>query len=365
MREVFQKRISMLRKLMQSKDAHGLLISRCENFAWLTLGGRSHITLRENEGVASILITENRIQLFVNNIEIHRLFNEEIPKEIGDLFEPFEYSWWETERPFVLPYMEGKKVLSDTGRYGTEAIDLTEYRLVLSKPEIENYRKLGITTDRILGEIGKEITPEHTELEVEGMIYKAFMAEDIEPVLGLVFSDRSALEYRHNLPRELKLGKKAFFSVCARQKGLVVSSTRSVLFEKNPGFIDQHRRNCQVDAAAIAFSRPGTKLSEVFLKIQESFNEAGFPREWKNHHQGGLAGYLPREIVSGPSVEYSIEAGNAVAWNPTIKGTKSEDTVIVRKESNEMLSYPVNSNWPAITFEINGQVIRRPDILLK
>lgn len=365
MREIFLKRIEELRKLMQSKAAHGLLISRCENFAWLTFGGRSHITLRETEGVASVLITADRIQIFVNNIERQRLFKEEIPEEITEFFEPFEYSWWETERPFIVPYIEEKKVLSDTGRYGTEAVDLTEFRLVLSEPEIKNYRNLGKTVDRILEKIGNELTPELSELEVEGMIYKAFMTEDIEPILGLVFSDKSALEYRHNLPRNLKLGKKAFFSVCARQRGLVVSSTRSVLFDNNPGFIDQHRRNCLVDAAAIAFSRPGIKLSEVFSKIQESFGEAGFAQEWKKHHQGGLAGYLSREMVASPYGDYLMRPGNAIAWNPTIKGTKSEDTAIIGESGNEIISYPDNSNWPEISFEINGQTIRRPDILLK
>jgi len=77
-----------------------------------------------------------------------------------------------------------------------------------------------------------------------------------------------------------------------------------------------------------------------------------------------LAGYNPRELIATKDIDYPLRPGNVVAWNPTITGTKSEDTILVGENDVELLSYPEESEWPSLTFEIYGKVIRRPDILL-
>jgi hypothetical protein len=56
--------------------------------------------------------------------------------------------------------------------------------------------------------------------------------------------------------------------------------------------------------------------------------------------------------------------GNCIAWNPTITGTKSEDTAVLLKGTNEIVSFPPSSKWPALEFKFNGDTIRRPDIIL-
>jgi hypothetical protein len=49
------------------------------------------------------------------------------------------------------------------------------------------------------------------------------------------------------------------------------------------------------------------------------------------------------------------------AWNPSITGTKSEDTILVGPGSNEVLtSIP---DWPMLIVEAKGQNIPRPAIL--
>ena len=53
--------------------------------------------------------------------------------------------------------------------------------------------------------------------------------------------------------------------------------------------------------------------------------------------------------------------GQAYAWNPSITGTKSEDTILVGKEINEILTEI--EGWPLIKIEIEGRQVTRPAIL--
>jgi antitoxin VapB len=88
---------------------------------------------------------------------------------------------------------------------------------------------------------------------------------------------------------------------------------------------------------------------------------AGFPDEWRLHHQGGLAGYLPREIVATPETQDEVSVGQVYACNPSIAGTKSEDTILVGERDNKVLT--VIPGWPTLSVEIEGQTIERPRIL--
>ena len=367
LRKLFKEKIRNLRNYLSSRGADALLISRCDNFSWITFGARSHITLDTKEsGVASVLITKDNVYLFTDNIERLRLEKEELEPEILDELEIIEYRWFDGEYQALKPFIDGKRILSDTGTYGSKNVksEIDPFRFVLTEYEIENYRELGRMCDAIMNDEMRKLTPEMTELEVQGIFYNRLSREGIEPILTIVFGEESAQLYRHNLSRNVKLGNKVFVSLCARKKGLVVSITRSILFEKNTEFIQQHKDNCYVDAVAIANSVPGKKLSEVFRDIKNAYSEVGKPDEWQLHHQGGLAGYNSREMKASEDSDYLLRAGNALAWNPTITGTKSEDTVVIGEKNFEILSYPENSQWPALVFEINGKKVRRPDILV-
>lgn len=366
LKEEFSWRVECLRTFIFAEGAEGLLINRCDNFSWFTFGGRSHITLNTVEGVASILLTKEKIYLFVDNIEKERLENEEISSEIWKKLEVIEYDWWKGEKNTIMPFLEGKRVLSDTGRYNTinVASKIAPFRYVLTELEIEPYRELGRICDNIMYREMRKLSPDITELEVQGRLYHSLAAEGVEPLLTIVFGDESALSYRHNLSRKVPLGKKAFVSICARKKGLVLSCTRSVMFERNDKYIEQHCNNCYIDAVAIANSRPGTNLSQLFDILKQAYAKVGRPEEWKLHHQGGLAGYNPRELIATEDTNYLLRPANVLAWNPAITGTKSEDTILVKSDGIELLSYPEEGEWPSFTFEINGKIIRRPDILL-
>nr|MDQ3327556.1 aminopeptidase P family protein [Chloroflexota bacterium] len=117
----------------------------------------------------------------------------------------------------------------------------------------------------------------------------------------------------------------------------------------------------QVDASFFASTRPGTPLRKVFANALETYAAVGYPDEWRLHHQGGPAGYEPREQLGVPGMDGVVRAGQTYAWNPSITGVKFEDTILVGASSNEVLTEI--SGWPVIEVESDGQRYKRPAIL--
>jgi len=84
---------------------------------------------------------------------------------------------------------------------------------------------------------------------------------------------------------------------------------------------------------------------------------------WTLHHQGGPTGYRPREFRATAESIQVIAPEQAFAWNPSITGTKSEDTVLAREPAPLVLT--VSMEWPVISAGPPGARFERPDILVK
>src|SRR5204863_89406 len=76
----------------------------------------------------------------------------------------------------------------------------------------------------------------------------------------------------------------------------------------------------------------------------EQYAREGYPGEQERHHQGGLTGYAGREIFATARADHALSENQALAWNPSITGTKSEDTVLVRDGFAEILTR--TGAWP-------------------
>ncbi|MGH7176491.1 MAG: M24 family metallopeptidase, partial [Tepidisphaeraceae bacterium] len=117
------------------------------------------------------------------------------------------------------------------------------------------------------------------------------------------------------------------------------------------------------DAAINLATAPGATLGEMFGMIQRAYAESGFPNEWNLHHQGGPTGYATREALATPGSPLPVLANQAFAWNPSIAGTKSEDTILCGQSGIEFLTQP-SKDWPTVEVERGGQVLQRPGILV-
>ena len=144
--------------------------------------------------------------------------------------------------------------------------------------------------------------------------------------------------------------------------GLQAACTRMVSFGGvGEDLARRHGAVTTVDAALILATRPGAKLGDCFAAAREAYARTGFPGEWQRHHQGGSIGYLPREAKAAPGSRVPVLADQAFAWNPSIAGTKCEDTILCRAGGCEIMTH--TGRWPTRQAEWAGQAIQRPDIL--
>lgn len=81
------------------------------------------------------------------------------------------------------------------------------------------------------------------------------------------------------------------------------------------------------------------------------------------HHQGGPTGYGCREFVVIPGLDKKIHTGQAYAWNPTIQGTKCEETTYLTDEKVEIFTR--TKDWPCTIVRTPYGEISVADIFLK
>jgi Xaa-Pro aminopeptidase len=153
-------------------------------------------------------------------------------------------------------------------------------------------------------------------------------------------------------------------SVNARKWGLIVSLTRFVHFGKLPKELkDKYEANVFIDCILMAHTRPGIPASEVFQKGIDAYHTIGYSEEWKLHHQGGSIGYTGRDYRVSYKTPDIIQEKQAFTWNPSITGTKSEDTILATSTGPEMITRPIL--YPTLSMTVAGISFTRPTILEK
>jgi len=352
-----------VRQLMAAGNLDALLIGRQDNFAWITGGGSNFVSTATEVGVASILVTADGKWLLCDNIEQARVLEEELA---GLGFASEAWQWWTGSLARAVEGIAPKaRIGSDIPLTGAEPIApaLARCRWSLLEPEVERYRWLGQRVGEAIAETCRRVRPGMTEWQVAGSLGGRLIEQGIVPTVLLVAADERACRYRHPIPTDRKVEKHAMVVVCGRRWGLIVSATRIVHFGQ-PGdeLAKKHRAVVEVDAAFITATRPGAVVGEIFRAGQQAYARTGFAEEWKHHHQGGPTGYAGREFRATPESKETVLANQAFAWNPSIAGTKSEDTIIATDGGPEILS--LSGGFPTLNIEAPGASIPRPDILV-
>lgn len=235
-------------------------------------------------------------------------------------------------------------------------------RANLTVPEVKRFRRLGKLCAQAMEATMRAVRPGQSERHIAAKLIYETGKRGIQAIVNLVATNERIFSFRHPLPTDKKLERYAMIVLCGRKWGLVCSLTRLIHFGHLPMDLKEKAEAvAKVDATFIANTRPGQKLGDIFKRAIEVYAETGYLDEWQYHHQGGMAGYEPREIVATVCSEEVVSAGQVYAWNPSITGTKSEDTILVTEQGYEILT--AMNDWPTIPIHINGQTILRPAIL--
>jgi antitoxin VapB len=352
LREVERKH-GRLRDLLQTRGAKSLWILTVRNLSWVTAGAEVAIDTSSEMAPYSILITPEKRTIITSNIELPRLRDEERFEDLG--FE-FAVSDWYTGD---LPPMPG--LIRDVD----EAVgaEIQRLRWVLDDDEQARLRALGSDTAAALESAVLAASPGESEWEIAARLDAACRQRGGQAIVNLVATDERIARFRHPYITGHRLEKLLMMVVCMRRGGLFAAATRLAYFGALPPALrDKQDKVAAIDAAGMAASRVGRTLGDAFAALQAAYQSQGEGGQWKHHHQGGLIGYGSRERVATPADPLVIEPGMAFAWNPSIVGCKSEDTILVGADGFEIVTQ-ASTSWPYIEVGLGGQSIRRPAIL--
>jgi Xaa-Pro aminopeptidase len=264
------------------------------------------------------------------------------------------------KRREIIVSLFGKNVETDAGDLRNEFARL---RYSLLPDEVERYRRLGNDVADSFWEAAHLVHRGMTEHEMAAELSYRLTQRGISPLVLLAAADDRLSAYRHPLPSMNGLKSLALLSVCGRRHGLIVSASRLFSLGAVPGELRRrHRAVCEVSSWLMHHTVPGVKIADLFERLKERYRAVGFPDEWQLHHQGGATGYLVRDYRASPSSPEVVCSQQAFAWNPTIAGTKSEDTIIVTENGFEVLT--ADPRWPAVEVDLDGRIFHSPDILV-
>jgi Xaa-Pro aminopeptidase len=356
-----------LAELLDRHHLDGVLLTQRNNFSWITCGRDNHVANGTPNGVATIFATRDSRTCFANTIEAPRIKSEEMEAQ-G--IEVIDFPWYDraaTEKR-VREVVGDKRVAGDVDTFGLPAQpwpgEFGELRWTLTAEEIARYRDGAGRASAAMERACRQLKHAMREHEIAGVLDHEIHNAGLNPVVTLVAADERIAKFRHAIPTEKKAQQYVMLVTCADFGGLITSLTRFVSFGPLPAELKAKQQAvCDVDAAVNHATRPGRTFGEIFTDLQAAYARVGHGDQWKLHHQGGSAGYAPREAVAVPGSGVKVLENQAFAWNPSITGTKSEDTTLCTAKGIEVLSAHSN-DWPSIIGRAGEQTLRRADVLI-
>lgn len=364
-----QEKTERLVRLCSKEGLGGVLINSQPNFAWLTAGGRNGVDSSRENGVATLFVRrDGKRFVLANKIEMARIITEELN---GEDYEPLEFGWEEEKANPAIIATLARSVMTVEMPLGCD-LPLEDARVIegtiararfkLTPTEVDRFKTLGKDAGEAIGELARSLAPGLTEREVARRANDALAAIGADAVVTLVAADERLQRFRHPVPKDVQWKKLLMIVVCTRRHGLVASLTRIVCAGPVPDELSRRTQaTAHVNAELFAATRPGVTGRELYEVAATAYRAEGVPGEEKLHHQGGAAGYRTRDWVAHPKCAEEVQENQAFAWNPSITGTKVEETIIAFEDRIEVIT--TTPGWPSIPIEVEGRAYVFPDVL--
>ncbi len=357
-----EAKLEMARDMMTRYDVEALHLTSIANTAWMTAGAATYVNESVDEAALNILVTATDSYVLTDHIEEPRLRDEERLDKLGFTFavEP-----WHSRGPALARLAGGKRMASDLpgdSASGEVSSALVRLRATLTAGEQARMRAGARLAAAAMREAALAVRPGMTENDVAAQLVAASRRRGAAAIVTLVGGDERITRYRHPLPTAKAIERYAMLVLCFRYHGLVTALTRSVYFGVIPdNLLQTALAVARVDARMIAGTLPGRSLAELYMLARQAYTDEGQPDAIERHHQGGPIAYLAREALATPSASWRIAPHQAFAWNPSLPGAKSEDTILLTNDGVETLT--VVEEWPVWRIETPAGVIERPAIL--
>jgi antitoxin VapB len=328
------------------------------------------VVRNEEPGLVWALITGAEAHLITTSIEEPRLAAEEATVGLG--FEVHAVPWY---HPGGLAgaaadlARTGTRVASDGAGGAAPGTplpgELAALRMPLTPGEADRLDELGAECAAALEGTLRTWQPTERECDLAARIAAALEQRRILPSVLLVGGAQRRRAFRHPVPTGTVTGGDVLAVIVGVRGGLNIACSRTAAAGPPADDLAQrHLAACTVEAAMISATRPGRTWQEALEAGQAAYAGLGMPDEWRQHVQGGPIGYLSREfdVVPGtPEAASAVQAGAAFAWNPTVRGGKSEDTFVVTPGGARPVSN--TTGWPSLTIRTPSGPVPRPAIL--
>jgi len=354
MRREFESKVQKVRQFLAANAFDGILLSRRDSFAWLT-GGKNAVYHATELGACELFITKDKQSILFSEVEKYRLVDE----EIGGLdLEPISFDWYADKGRSIKNALSSGKIAGDCAAWGFPNVFelFSKLRYTLLPEEVQRLKALCADVALAVDETCRTAAVDDSEFVVAATLTSKLLRRGIYAPVCMVAADERIKKYRHPIPTERVIKKYALVVVGAQRHGLFASMSRMISFgEPSEEIKTKHAACMDIDAKMIAKTQIDTKVSDILRCGIDAYAQNGYANEWKYHHQGGATGYLPREYIATPTDIQTVLPNQAFSWNPTIAGTKCEDTVISSENGPEILT--AIKGWP-----MRGN---RPDILVR
>jgi antitoxin VapB len=349
-----EEKLARLVRVAQAAGVEGVLLAAHHNIAWLTSGRHNRIDGSREIGTARLLVAaDGRRYVLANAIEMPRMLDEVLA---GLDYAPIEYPWVEDQDPghavrAARGVLDGAAIAADWPLPDTKGIEpqLMRARARLTDGEILRYRKLGRDAGLALGHVCRSLTPGDVELDITRDVADAAAGMRARAVVALVGSDERLRRYRHPVATAARWKHAVMVALCAERDGLIVSLSRVVAAGAPADLEKRTTAAASVFGRVLAATRPGVPAPQLYDTLVRAYADAGHAGEELKHHQGGAIGYRAREWVAHPQSQETVEERQAFAWNPTVTGTKVEDTALVIGDRVEIITS--TPDWPSIDVE--------------
>lgn len=330
-------RLERVEVWLERHGADALLLRSAENLAWAT-GGGDLLVSREGVPVAEAVVTGDGLWVVTDRIEAPRLEAEVLPP--GTELEAVEWHEPGARRRAVDDRVRGLNVVTDG------EVDLAMLRLPLTDLERERLARVGADAARALTDASERLEPGLGEHQVAAIVQGGLRGEGLELPVVLVAGEERFGRFRHPVVTTAPFGAFGLLVVCAQRHGLVASLSRTVSFGPPPDLLHERLEAVlTVEAAMLDATRPDVPTNAVLRAAQDAYVAVGAGEAWRDHHQGGPAGYRPREWLATPTETRLLRPGTPIAWNPSLPFAKSEDTYWLGDDGLANLTW--DDRWPS------------------
>ncbi|MGL4676993.1 MAG: M24 family metallopeptidase [Brevinema sp.] len=334
-----------IREYLTQNQYDGMLLGRRSSFAWFS-GGESSMNFYTDMGLGFIWVTKDNAFVFCGNNE-HDRISHEIFK---DKFPVQSFSWIEGPAPNLQNLIANKKVVSDFGLVNTteDFGNIKKLRYQLSPDQIKIATELSKRSSELLEKSLKNLKVGMSELSIQAEIRYTFEKEGISLPVLLIAGDENLNSYRHPLATTTIIQERIMAVICAQYKGVMIAASRIRYFrEENSQEKLYNQRVAKINAEMIATSILGIHSSSLWESLLQSYKNHKVEDEYLNHHQGGAIGFESREWILRPNLDETLLENQLIAWNPTLRGTKSEETVIINGDNPKVLT--ISGDFPILT----------------